>query len=222
MSGSLIGSGLASGQIATAGKLGVVTIHGDLVGGSGSYSGRIGAGGDIAGVKIGGSLLGGPSSSAAIVTQNGIIVSGGGVLSSVKIGGDLRGGNLSNGGMSHDAAGYIQAASIKSVFIGGSIRAGFDFDSGSATLTKTGSIRADNDIGSITVRGSLISTGSGNPSDANFRPVIISARGKASLPATNDVAIGRITIGGSVSSRTLSPASTSTSWEKMLMRRSAP
>jgi hypothetical protein len=196
--GSLVGAGLASGQIATAGKLGVVTIHGSLVGGTGSFSGRIGAGGDIAGVKIGGSFLGGPASTTAAVTQNGILVSGGGVLGPVIIGGDLRGGSLGNGDMSHDSTGYIQAATIKSVFIGGSIRAGFDGDSGSATLTKTGSIRADNDIGSITVLGSVLGSGSGDPSDVNFKPVVISARGKASLPATNDVAIGRITVGGSV------------------------
>jgi hypothetical protein len=79
------------------------------------------------------------------------------------------------------------------VKIGGSIISGIDTSTGGDLFTN-GSIRADDDIGSLTVKGSLIghrNTGTG------ATPVIISARGQA-LSATSDVAIGRISIGGHV------------------------
>jgi len=74
------------------------------------------------------------------------------------------------------------------VFIGGSVFAGVDTSSGS--LTKCGSIRAGNDIGSLVVKGSLV----GNSAN----PVVISARGQATPGASADVAIGKISIGGRV------------------------
>src|SRR5205823_11370511 len=57
--------------------------------------------------------------------------------------------------------------------------------------------RAGNDIGSLTVGGSLIgNAGDGTP--ANLSPVIISARGQVLQRFGTDVAMGKITIGGNV------------------------
>ncbi len=182
--GSLTGRGPASGQFASFGDLGTVKIGGDVQGSTGASSGRIGAGGKIGSITIGGSLIGNGSATGAIFAT--------GDLGSVRIGGDIRGG--SSAGVV-DSSGYIQGAHIGSVFVGGSILAGTETGS-TISLLRNGSIRADNDIGSITVLGSIVGSGSGDPSDTKFTPVVISARGKASLPATGDLAIGRLTVGG--------------------------
>jgi hypothetical protein len=185
--GSLLGSAPESGAIKSAGSMGPVKIGGSVLGGvvdipgaSESRSGSIVAGGDLAAVTIGGSLVGG------IATDSGVI-SVTGALGSVKIGGDLVGGeggpnvNLFN-------TGSIEAKRIGSVFIGGSIIAG-DEGAGPA-LFRSGAIRADNDIGAITVKGSLI----GNAGVS----VLIIARGQAAPGATTDVAIKSLTVGGRV------------------------
>src|SRR5262249_12149917 len=79
---------------------------------------------------------------------------------------------------------------LAGVMIGGSIFAGWDTSSG--TLQKSGSIRAGDDLGPVTIRGSL----HGNATSR----VIISGRGEA-LPLavpTRDLAIKSVSIGGSV------------------------
>lgn len=99
--------------------------------------------------------------------------------------------------MSSDApgSGLIRADRLGSVFIGGSVVAGSD-RSGAGNLTRNASIRAGHDIGSITVRSSLV----GNTGPLGFTPVVISARGQAAVPAgaTTDVAIGTLVVGGRV------------------------
>lgn len=185
--GSLIGRAQDSGEIKSSGSMGPVKIGGsvlgglvDFAGGSESNSGRISAGGDLAAITIGGSLAGG------IATNSGVI-SATGALGSVKIGGDLVGGeggpnvNLFN-------TGFIEAKRIGSVFIGGSIIAGNE--SAGPNLFKSGAIRADNDIGAITVKGSLI----GNAGVS----VLIIARGQAAPGASTDIAIKSLTVGGRV------------------------
>jgi hypothetical protein len=104
----------------------------------------------------------------------------------VSIGGNLMGGSVS-GADSSDSTGYIYGQSIASVFIGGSIISGKN--TGTGTLTGSGSIQAAFDIGQITVNGSLV----GNLAV----PVIISARGQMS-PTTTDVAIAGLSVGGNV------------------------
>jgi hypothetical protein len=96
----------------------------------------------------------------------------------------------------HDAAG--------SVLSGGAIVAGQD-SSISDALAKDASIRASGDIGSLTVKGSIVGNA---PIAGGAASVIISARGKPgpSAATTADVAIGRITIGGDLLLRRSSPA----------------
>jgi hypothetical protein len=180
--GSLLGSevGSSTGSIDANGDLGPVTIAGEVRGNSGNSSAKISANGKLARVTIGGSLLGGNGN------QSGTIIATGNV-GRVTIGGDVRGGSVS-GSDSLDESGFLQGQRLAKVVIGGSVIAGSN--TGSGTLTDSGAIRAADDIGSLTVGGSLI----GNTTNL----AIITARGQATPTPGSDVAIGRLTVGGRV------------------------
>jgi hypothetical protein len=185
--GSLVGgSNSFSGGIFSGHNIGPVRIGHDVLGGSGSDSGSVeSSGGKIASVTIGGSLVGGTNDdTGAIEAAIG--------LGAVKVSHDLIGGSIS-GAAAIDQSGCIQstAGRIASIAIGGSIISGIDDSSGA--LNASASIRAGNDIGSLTVKGSIIGNSVGDLS-----PVIISARGEAEQGATTDLAIGTLTIGGRV------------------------
>ncbi len=188
LGGSLIGGGgQGSGGIFSNSDSGMVKISRDVQGGAGVASGRIFSGGKLAGVTIGGSLIGGPR-----LLSGEIYVAGD--IGAVKIGGDLKGGSITTGAM--DRSGSIQSVfgRIASVTIGGSIIAGVDSSVG-GSLTANATIRAGNDIGAITVKGSLIgSVGTGG----DITKIVISARGQEFLTSVSDVAIGKISIGGRV------------------------
>jgi hypothetical protein len=199
--GSLIGgSGGSSAAIFSNSEIGAVRVAGDVRGGDGTGSGEIFADENLASVAVGGSLIGG-----SYQDRSGLIDSNG-PLGPVSIGGDVTGGNSANG---LDQSGYIHGKRIGSVFIGGSIIAGHDLDAnaiGHHYLTRNGSIRAEQDLGPVTVRGSLV----GNPTFTTLvnnmdvttfgTLVIISAEGKAgpSPSATTDLAIASLTVGGRV------------------------
>jgi hypothetical protein len=187
--GSLIGgSNEASGAILSSKNMGSVKIGHDMLGGSGYVSGSISTNRNLAGVSIGGSLIGGAGNN-----RTGEIYSTK-AMGPVKIGQDIIGGSASSSA-SFSQNGSIQGQRIASLFVGGSIRAGVDDSSG--TLTGSGSVGALDDIGSITVKGSLVgSIGAGG--DLTF--AVISAGGQAGLSAIakNDVAIKSIRIGGRV------------------------
>ena len=174
------GGGDTSGNIRSDGSLGPVRIGGDVIGGTISSSGRIGATtGPITSVTIGGSLVGG------FFNFTGEIVAGGN-LGPVKIGGDVRGGSAF-GLSSVDRSGYIQGKNIASIAVGGSVLAGL-WDGLPGTLTKSGSIRADERLGPVTVKGTLVGTSNS--------PVIITARGLTT--AAGALAIRSLTVGGRV------------------------
>jgi hypothetical protein len=149
---------------------------------------QIHCGGNLASVSIGGSLVGGT------INHSGEIISNGNI-GSVKIGGNLLGSSIAFNEPSLDSTGYIQGAHIGSVFIGGSIIAGVDTSTG-GSLTKNASIRATDDIGSITVKGAIV--GNVNPNGVSL--VVISGRGQHGLSATatTDVALGNINVAGRV------------------------
>ena len=202
-------SGASSGSIiAAAGKIASVTIGGSVIGGSDFETGEIKSGGDMGPVKIGGDLRAGtsgisgiieaPAGNIASVTIGGSVIGGAasstgkivandGTIGAVKIGRDLVGGSVT-GADTANGTGYIQGQRILSVTVGGSIIAGTDTSVG--TLTQSGSIRAEEDLGFISVKGGLI----GNVTT----DVVISARGKAVPTATTDLAIASITVGGRV------------------------
>ena len=207
--GNIEGGGIASGRIAPSGTLAGVTIGGSLVGrtggGSGSIvSGAFGSGGAMGPVKIGGNIEGDgiftgniSASSLARITLGGSLLGGPnslsgnivsrGAIGPVKIGGNIEGSD-SNVPGSVEYTGFIQGDRIASLFVGGSIIAGTE--SGGGTLVNSGAVSARDNIGSITIKGSLI----GNSTN----PVLITARGQATPGATTDIAIKSLTVGGRV------------------------
>jgi hypothetical protein len=201
------GSGVVSGGLSGQTCAGVI-IGGSLIGGSGNNAGTIGAnsgiafvriGHDVAGgsgvataeivnahnLLIGGSLIGGSGTASGFVSNNGV------TLHSVRIAHDLIGGSIAGTTGRLTSSGYIQSGKIGRIFIGGSIIAGID-DSTAGDLQLNASIRAEESIGSLTVKGSLI----GNLGSNGDARVIISARGTNNPDATTDIAIGKVTIGG--------------------------
>ena len=145
--GSLVGGSADSGISSAATTWVPVKINGDVHGGTGGTTGGIRSNGKLAGVTIGGSLLGGSN------TDSGEIFSIGD-MGAVKIGHDLTGGSISVRRHPHCLRLHRERGRIASVTIGGSIISGLDSSSGG--LTRNASIRAGNDIGSLTVKGSLI------------------------------------------------------------------
>jgi hypothetical protein len=186
--GSLFGGpNDSTGAISVTGDVGAVKIGHDLEGGSGSDSGFIDSTGKLAEVNIGGSLIGGTNNFSGEISSNGD-------MGAVKITHDFIGGSIT-GSASLDSSGVIETTGgrIASVTIGGSIVSGSD-DSILGALTNNATIHSANDIGSLTIKGSLI----GNLSLNGASHVVISARGQAVQGATTDLAIGRISVGGRV------------------------
>jgi len=182
--GSLLGgTQRGSGEIFSAGDMGKVSITGSVLGGSGVQAGTIFTLGNLAGVSLGGSLVGGSADFTGAIQSNR-------AMGAVQIGGNVVGGNVALNS-TLDSSGYIQSKRIASVAIGGSLVAGRNDNADTATyfLKKSGSIRAQDDLGPVTLQGSLV----GNPTN----PVIISARGQAVATAT-DLAIKSLTVNGRV------------------------
>ena len=167
--GSLIGGpNLNSGRIHVGGRIGPVIVHGNIAGGAGEGSAAIIAS-EITSVKIGGSLIGDGDFSG--------VVQAGEQLGPVKIAGDIRGGP-------GEGSGFIDGETrLTKVTIGGSIRSGAGLASGC--------IGASNgNIGSVAVGGGLFGSA--------LHPVAIFARGQTSPSGPTDVAIGNVTVNGSV------------------------
>lgn len=172
-------------------------IHGSVIGdsyGSGAISAN-----DFTSVVIAGSLRGGAAPAATLDnSESGLVVSGDYIQSlaihgSVIGGGDfgaggidaVRIGSLSIGqdlkGGTGDLSGAIRAGAIKTLVIGGSVY------SGSGSMS--GSINAYGVVGAVIVKGSVVGTAS--------QPVQLNAEGV--IGQTITVALGALTIGGSVS-----------------------
>jgi hypothetical protein len=187
LGGSLIGgSNSETGFIFSWEDMGAIKIGQDVQGGSGGSSGGIAnLIGALTSVTIGGSLIGGSAQGTGEISS----FKG---MGPVKIAHDLIGGSVT-GAASLEDTGIIfnHAGHIASITIGGSIISGIDTSSG--FLHESGTIRAGEDIGSLTVKGSLIGNSIGDDS-----PVIITAVGSATPTATVNLAIGKITIGGRV------------------------
>lgn len=168
-----------SGAILTIGDIGKIKIGGDVVGTNSVETGFISAGGNIGKISIGGSLLGGTNSRSGMIDSTGAI-------ETIRIGNDIRGGSSAG---ELDDSGTIQAGRINSLFVGGSIITGTRLGT-EADLVRNASVHATDYIGTIKVQGSLI---------GNFEtPVVITARGHTNPTNTTDVALKKLTVGGSV------------------------
>jgi len=159
-----------------------VTITGSLVGGAGDSSGQVSSVGNLTSVTIGGSLIGGSGANGS-----GNIVAAFGELTTLTINGDIRGGAAS-GSVNLTSSGGVFASRIGTLTLGGSLVAGVDSTSG--TFRDNGAIRVANDIGSATIKGSII----GNTTNR----ALITARGQLAPAGTTDLAIGKLTVTGRV------------------------
>jgi hypothetical protein len=197
LAGVTIGSDFGGGgsdpvrRITSGGDMGAVKIGGDVNSSSAPETGLIFSGGNIGSVTIGGTLRGNSATGTGQILATGDI-------GSVKIGGDLLGGFV-GGTASLEFSGCIRAANIKSVFIAGSIIAGGD-GSNTHSSRATGGILAVHSIGSVTVLGGVLGREhtDSNSADGDFNFATISARGGAVATGKTDLAIGKISIGGSV------------------------
>lgn len=224
--GNIIGSGQNSGQIKVGGSVGSLTLGGSLIGGSGSLAGNISIDGALGSARIGGSIIGGAAAFAGSLNVGGKITSltvGGSVLGgsamntgdittlgsiqNIAVGGDLRGGDGGFSGRIIAGAFFTPGGAIGTAKIGGSIIGGSGTDTGeifasdrigSLTVTRdiisrvvlTVSIHAGFDIGSLTVGGSVEATGGAM--------IFIIALGAKTPTAGKNVAIGKVSIGGSM------------------------
>lgn len=195
--GSVYGGALTrSGTILGDGGLGSVKIGHDLVGGAGIRTGAI-ATTDVAGkaatsVSIGGSLIGGTGGNTTAGSGE---IRSLGSLGAITIGRDFLGGSITGATGNLTGSGVIQANAgrIASVSIGGSIISGLDTSTGGNLINNT-TIRANDDLGALTVKGSIY----GHASVFGDTPVLITARAQKVPIAARDLAIGSVTVGGPV------------------------
>jgi hypothetical protein len=173
------GTGKESGRIA-AGAISSVQISGSLVGGAGEASGSVRAGGDLFFFTLGGDLIGSGGDESGTVIVDGRMLNG-----SIRY--DIFGGNIS-GSQSTTYTGVVIANSIGAFTIGGSIFSGQDSSTGSFLIS--GGIVSESQIGSLTIKGSVVG--------ANGVSAYILAKGAVAPTATSDIGIGKLTIGGRV------------------------
>lgn len=219
--GSLIGGSASSAGLIYAGidpvtlaPTNKISIGRDIVGGTGaSGSGTILVL-TAQSISVGGSITGATVKTGA----NGIVERSGGIsaiifdgsdgsIGTVTVGKNIVGGSAT-GAYMLDKSGFIIAeGSLGTVTVGGSLIAGVDDTSG--TFKNSGFIGAgsgaamqiastDGTIDSLTIKGGLL----GNSTNK----AVISARGlsgNALATATSDVALGKVTIGGSLTHASL-------------------
>jgi hypothetical protein len=171
-SGSIVSNDFITPDLDRAGDLGAVTVTGHVKGGAGNDSGQISADGKIASVTLGTVGLTDGDLSGGNGARSGNIRSGQGVVNPGITGAILIKGDLT-GGVGAQSGGIFAEGKIASVSVTKDVSAG--------------TIRSGDDIASITVGGN-VSNGTQ-----------ISARGQATPGATTDLAIGKITVNGSVS-----------------------
>jgi hypothetical protein len=151
-------------------------------------------GDEIRAISIGGSVI-----FQNVFLNDGLIFASG-RIGALKIGGDVQGPGLRPGDSTVGGGvfGTIGGGSIGSVFIGGSLRAGTD-ESTMGALDIYPLILSQHEIGSVTILGDVRGTvgSGGDVTDA----AIVALNQVAGL--TTDLAIGKVTIGGTVERATI-------------------
>ncbi|WP_020471135.1 S53 family peptidase [Zavarzinella formosa] len=197
-------SGNLNGSLTLSGKLGTANILGDLKGSvftsdsvttlhvAGSLNGQNNFGsiqvlGNATTISIGGSIIGGSGVSFA----GAIKVSGN--LTTLTVGRDIIGGSATAASQNVSNSGSVAVGGhLGTVTVGGSLIAGSSNGYTSDTLTGTGSIESNTDIGSLTIKGDVIGRSVG---------AVISAQ-KQLVPAgktlLTDLAIGTLSIWGNI------------------------
>jgi hypothetical protein len=163
-----------------SGDIGTIAIAGSVIGGSATSAGTITAEGDLRMCVIRGDLIGGSGVGAGLIGA-------GRTMGSVTVRGNIIGGSAS-GATSLYESGFIYGGIVRSVTIGGSLIAGTDNTSGQFLLN--GSVLALNQLGRITINGSMI----GNSTSQ----AVISAGGQLGATGITDLAIGSVIVRGRV------------------------
>ncbi|MDB6172845.1 MAG: hypothetical protein JWL59_2156 [Chthoniobacteraceae bacterium] len=136
-----------SGSIQTNGNIASIVIGKNLVGGAGSLSGAIGFVASSS-IRIDGDILGGTGNDSGGITAEGN-------LGKIVVNGDIKGGN-STVNKTLIRSGFIKAAQISSVTVGGDLVAGTDGTGVNAgRLAASGAILVSGGIGSLTIAGSV-------------------------------------------------------------------
>ena len=195
------GVGDRSGAIESQGAMGLVRITGDVVGGAGDFSGtvrafdRTGPTGEAAGalgaVSIGGQLRGGVGEGSGGVWADGN-------LTSLTVG-SWNGGTGAESGSVRTGLGFVQPGNSGAIRVLGTMQANGTPGAGPTSLLVGGS------LSSLTV-GGVVDGASVRVGDAlgvlNLRAdvsdLLVTARGQAVPSRTANVAIGSITVVGSV------------------------
>lgn len=195
--GSVIGAAFqGSGQVALGGDAGPIRVGGSLVGGSGIDSGSVFGTNPItvASLSVGGSLV---PKSATTLSGTAEVVNG--TIGWMTVGGDMGTfiaarnlGSVTIRGSIDDSAGpgviQVYGGGAGAIRIGGSVTGallGSRFGSVTVGGSVHGTIRADETIGRVTVRGSLVDS-------------LVQAAGPAAADGKPSVAIGSVTVFGRV------------------------
>ena len=164
------GTEQSTARVHSGTAMGTVEIMGDLVGGTGPNSASVQCSGNrVSSVFVGGSVLGGAGLASATLSS-------GGHYDSLEIVGDLAGGT------GEDSGRLFVSRRLGQLHIGGDLRTG--------TGAGSGNIKVGADIGSLEIDGSLVGTSANR--------ALITARGMTRPGRTRDLAIGSLSVGGSV------------------------
>lgn len=206
--GSIIGGDeVSEGRLLTNnGPVGKVTVLGDIVGGPGDQTGVFSVN-DPKSVLIRGSIIGGEGArsgtayvdTAGTVTVGGSLLGGAmektGVLSaqsiaSLTIKGSIVGGSETTASTNLHIGAVDVSGDLKTFVLGGNLVAG-TYGSGTE-ISYNGAVTVDGNLGSAIIKGSII-----GHDDAQY--AILMAQGAAPAKPGNYNAIGKLTVGGSVS-----------------------
>ncbi len=224
--GILGGLGVDSGSIVSLGKIGKITINGDIHGGDGANSGFISSMGDIGDVSILGKVTGGSGKASGSIASGaamGAVDLGGsyihdlvggagdnsgqissvGKMGVVTITGDIRGGaagaNPVSGSTAQHSGGILAGGALAGINITGSVIGGAGVDSGS--------VEGKVSIGAIKVGGSL--TGGAGANSGYISSVgdmgtvsilgqVTGGNGSSSGSVASGAAMGAVNLGSSL------------------------
>ncbi len=184
------GAGNFSGAVISNGAMGAVKITGHVEGGDGDFSGTIwsrdasNSAGEIAGnlaaVIITGHLQGGLGDDSGEVRADGNLA--GATTGALTAGTGVGSGSI-RAGQGSVVSGLVGAVTVKGTFTGSIVSEGKITSVLVADVATGGTIRAGDDLGSVTFNKDITN-------------VVVSARGAAKQGATTDLAIGKITVLG--------------------------
>ena len=173
--------GIPVSTTSATGTIANLHIGGSLTGGAGTESGYIHANTNINTLSLTGNLTGGAANNAGEIYAQG-------TLGKALVGGNLVGGTISDSSGPLFASGFIEAKTISSLEIKGTVTSGSN--SGTGGIADSGAISATQNIVSLAIDGAVTGTAA--------NPVLVSALQGTRVGKT-DLAISSLTFQGNVS-----------------------